>query len=62
MYWVYVHSSAIEAIGYDGSTMAVVFTSGRRYDLPGVPASVFYEFVNADSHGAYWNRHLRGRY
>jgi len=53
MYWVYVNSSAIEAIGYDGSTMAVVFNSGRRYDLPGVPATVYHAFVNASSHGVF---------
>jgi hypothetical protein len=62
MHWSYVNSTAIRAIGYDGSTLAVIFRSGRRYDLPGVPSSVYHEFVAAGSHGIYFNRYLKGRY
>ena len=62
MNWFNVNSSAIRTVGYDGHTLAIIFQSGRRYDLPGVPESVFHDFVNADSLGSYFNRYLRGRY
>jgi hypothetical protein len=41
MVMISVRSSAIRAVGYDGYTLAVEFRSGRIYDHPGVPESVF---------------------
>lgn len=57
-----VESTAIHAVGYDGYTLTVEFHSGRVYDHPGVPHSVYREFMNASSMGAYYNRYIRGRY
>ena len=57
-----VNSSAIRAVGYDGYTLTVEFHTGRVYDHPGVPYSVYAEFMNASSMGAYYNRHIRSRY
>jgi hypothetical protein len=57
-----VSSSAIRAVGYDGHTLTVEFHTGRIYDHSGVPYSVYQEFMNASSMGAYYNRHIRGRY
>jgi hypothetical protein len=57
-----VDSSAIRAVGYDGSTLTVEFHSGRIYDHPNVPCSVFESFMHSSSKGAYYNRHVRGRY
>ena len=52
-----VSSNAIRAVGYDGHTLRVVFReSGRSYDHPHVPASVYREFMNATSMGRYYNR------
>ena len=62
MLMIRVHSCAIRAIGYDGYTLSVEFHSGRVYDHPGVPESVFHELMDATSKGAYYNRHIRGRY
>lgn len=59
---VRVNSSAIRAVGYDGSTLTVEFRSGRVYDHPHVPYSVYVGLMNASSKGAYYNRHIRGRY
>jgi hypothetical protein len=60
---VLVNSSSIRAVGYDGYTLAVQFhTSDKIYDHPGVPYSVYLEFMNAPSMGAYYNQHIRGRY
>ena len=57
-----VNSSAIRAVGYDGYTLTVKFHSGRIYDHSGVPPSVYWEFMNAPSMGAYYNQFIRGRY
>jgi hypothetical protein len=57
-----VNSSVIRAIGWAGGSLTVLFHSGRSYDHPGVPYSVYREFLNASSKGAYYNRHIRGRY
>ena len=57
-----VNSSAIRAVGYDGYTLTVEFHTGRIYDHPGVPHSVFAGLMQAGSKGAYYNRHIRGRY
>lgn len=57
-----VNSSAIRAVGYDGYTLTVEFHTGRVYDHPGVPYQVYLELMNASSMGAYYNRHIRGRY
>jgi len=59
---ILVNSSAIRAVGYDGYTLAVQFhTSDTVYDHPGVPESVYEEFMQAPSMGAYYNQHLRGK-
>ena len=55
-------SSAIRAVGYDGYTLSVEFHSGRVYDHPGVPYSVYEELMQASSKGAYYSRNIRGRY
>jgi hypothetical protein len=57
-----VNSTAIRAIGYDGSTLTVEFHSGRIYDHPNVPYDVYVEFMNAPSLGEFYSRHIRGRY
>lgn len=57
-----VNSSAIRAVGYDGYTLSVKFHSGRVYDHPGVPWTVYHEFMSASSMGRYYSYHIRGRY
>jgi hypothetical protein len=57
-----VSSSAIRAIGYDGSTLTVEFPNGRTYDHPGVPYSVYEGLMQAPSKGAFYNSYIRGRY
>ena len=58
-----VNSSAIRAVGYDGHTLAVLFhTSDSIYEHPGVPYSVFLGLLHAESKGAYYNQHIRGKY
>ncbi|MCB1206191.1 MAG: KTSC domain-containing protein [Verrucomicrobiae bacterium] len=62
MEWFYPNSSAIQAIGYNGTTLAVVFHNSGRYDHYGVSESVWRRFINASSHGRYYNENIRGRY
>ena len=57
-----VNSSAIRAIGWAGGVLRVVFVSGRAYDFPGVPFSVYVAFMNATSKGGFYNTFIRGRY
>lgn len=59
---ILVNSSAIRAVGYDSGTLTVEFHTGRIYDHRGVPYSVYVEFMNASSLGAYYNRYIRGQY
>ncbi len=58
----YFESEAIAAIGYAGSTLRVVFRSGRTYDHPGVPRSLFEALLEAGSKGAFYVRRIRGRF
>ena len=57
-----VNSSAIRAVGYDGSTLTVEFHNGRVYDHPRVPRSVYESLMRVTSKGAYYNQNIRGRY
>lgn len=57
-----VDSSAIAAVGYDGYTLTVQFHTGRTYDHPGVPYSVYAGLMQASSMGAFYNGYIRGRY
>lgn len=59
-----VHSSAIEAIGYDAATMRlrIRFTGGREYDFCGVPQRLYERFMAARSYGDFYNLHIRDRY
>jgi len=57
-----VNSSAIRAIGYDGGILTVAFHTGRVYNHPNVPYSVFTAFLCASSKGTYYNHNIRGRY
>lgn len=59
---IYLDSTAIFAVAYENGTLRVVFQRGGVYDHPGVPEWVFHEFINADSHGGYYNHFIRGRY
>jgi len=58
-----VNSSAIAAVGYDGYTLAVVFTSSDRvYEHHSVPPWVYAALMTATSIGAYHSRNIRERY
>ncbi len=63
MSMLFVNSSSIRAVGFDGHTLVVLFhTSDTVYAHPGVPYSVYAGLMRASSKGAYYNRHIRGKY
>ena len=59
-----VDSSAIVRIQYEpkGGILLVTFVTGKTYAYDGVPASVYDAFLAADSHGRFFNIHIRDRY
>jgi hypothetical protein len=60
---ILVNSSSVRAVRYHGNHLFVQFhTSDTIYDHPGVPPSVYREFMSASSMGAYYNQHIRRQY
>jgi hypothetical protein len=61
---VLVESEAIAEIAYDAETsrLFVRFMHGDWYTYFTVPARVHEAFVAAESHGRYFQDHIRGHY
>ena len=62
MTMIYVNSSFIEAVSYDGYTLTVPFHNGRTYDHPAVPERHYHGLLNATSPGWHFNAYLKGNY
>ena len=60
---IYVDSSNVEAIGYDGDAreLHVQFVSGRSYVYYEVPQDVFDAFMSATSKGSFPEQRNQGR-
>ena len=60
----YVESSSLETIGYDADseTLEVEFRTDGVYQYHGVPASVYREFMEADSKGRFLNLRIKEVY
>jgi hypothetical protein len=58
-----VDSTNVKAIGYDpvSRTMRVEFKSGGAYDYPDVQQEAFDDFLNSDSKGRHFHKHIRSR-
>ncbi len=54
-------SSWIDGCEYDGDdeVLKVYLSSGEEYEVSGVGLSTYQDFVNAKSHGTYFNQHLK---
>jgi hypothetical protein len=61
---VTVESSAILRIWYRSkdATLLVTFVTGTTYAYDGVPAPIYDSFLAAESHGQFFNLHIRDRY
>ena len=59
-----VQSSVIDAVGHDPATnvLEIEFGSGETYRYFAVPASVYQEFLHAESLGAFFARRIRHTY
>jgi len=59
-----VRSSVIATVGYDTETavLEVEFRSGDVYRYFAVPPSVHKALIEAESPGAYFNKHISDRY
>ncbi|MBW1715313.1 MAG: KTSC domain-containing protein [Deltaproteobacteria bacterium] len=64
MDWIPVDSSNLARIRYDENTMTleIEFKGGRVYQYFDVPAQVFEELRSVDSHGKFFNEHIKGHY
>lgn len=59
-----VESSCVAAVGYDATwrELHVTFRSGRHYVYQDVPASVYEDFLSADSKGTFFNAAVKDCY
>ncbi len=59
-----ISSSVLASIGYELSTrtLEAEFKTGKIYWYFGVPESVYLELLHAESHGTYFNKHIRDVY
>ena len=59
-----LNSSNIVSIGHDAKEqiLEVEFHDGGVYQYYGVPESEYTGIMNADSHGKYLHRNIKGRY
>jgi KTSC domain-containing protein len=60
-----VVSAAISRIEYNRETQELTFTTARdgvQYTISGISEIEAHRWANAESPGAYFNRHVRGRY
>lgn len=54
-------SSWIDGCEYDGDdeVLIVYLSSGEKYEVSGCGVETYKDFVNAKSHGTYFNQHLK---
>lgn len=57
-----VSSETIAEIGYRDGTLEILFTSGSVYQYFDVPEHVYEALMSADSHGRFFNEHVRGHF
>jgi KTSC domain len=57
-----VSSRAISSIGYQAGTLEIEFVDGDVYRYFFVPRGLFFEFLQAESKGAFFNDRIRDRF
>lgn len=57
-----VSSSLLESVGYDSEErlLEVELQDGKIYQYTDLPEETYRGLLEADSHGRYFNRHVRG--
>ncbi|HEX6444037.1 MAG TPA: KTSC domain-containing protein [Streptosporangiales bacterium] len=59
---VRVESSVLASVGFDAGTLEVEFVSGAVYRYLEVPAAEYAALRWAESHGTYFNEHIKDNY
>jgi hypothetical protein len=56
-----VQSSVVSRVHYDDETaeLDIAFVSGKIYRYFGVPLTTYIDFLDAESHGAFFNRRIK---
>jgi hypothetical protein len=57
-----VDSSVLASVGHDHGVLEVEFTSGALYRYANVPVAVYEALMAAESHGTFFNEHVRDAY
>jgi hypothetical protein len=57
-----VDSSVLASVGHEDGVLEVEFTSGAVYRYFDVPVPVHEALMAAESHGSYFNAHVRDAY
>ena len=57
-----VTSSVMTSVGYEDETLEIEFTSGDVYQYFDVPEPIHQALMRAESHGTFFNSHLRDAY
>lgn len=52
-------SSTIKSIGYDGRIAEVEFRDGKVYEVEGLSQKQFADFMEAESKGSWYHRHVK---
>lgn len=59
---VRVESSVLASVGFEAGTLEVEFVGGSVYRYLDVPAAEHAALMWAESHGTYFNEHIRNEY
>ena len=57
-----VESSNIDKIGYEDNNLYVKYKTGNTYKFRNVPLKEYYNFMEADSKGRFFNSSIKGKY
>jgi len=57
-----VRSTALKSVGYDRGTLWVEFQKSGLYEYRNVPESLYRALAYDRSKGAFFDRHIKGRY
>lgn len=57
-----VDSSNIAEIGYEKEILTVVFCNGSVYEYYNIPEKTFKDLLNAESHGSYLAKNIKGHF
>jgi hypothetical protein len=57
-----VDSSVLRSVGYEDGALEIEFVDGDVYRYFAVPAQIYADLIDAESHGAFFNEQVRDRF